>query len=172
LQNIETTVQPVGRRASPVVSTSHGRKRKTPTWEHAQNRTRTEGPSGARKTTMIVALARKLLIALWRPLSEVENSIHEREGDHGGGSLKREGPARLSDGRCFWLRYNMFAGGAQLWSPWHDLLGSFDHLCRNRSFVCGDSGMEHPAGSIRAELILSTALALIVAGFSTFLVLS
>jgi transposase len=27
---------------------------------------RTEGPSGARKTTMIVALARKLLIALWR----------------------------------------------------------------------------------------------------------
>jgi transposase len=29
-------------------------------------RSRTEGPSGARKTTMIVALARKLLIALWR----------------------------------------------------------------------------------------------------------
>ena len=29
-------------------------------------RTRTEGPNGARKTTMIVALARKLLIALWR----------------------------------------------------------------------------------------------------------
>jgi transposase len=29
-------------------------------------RTRTQGPSGARKTTMIVALARKLLIALWR----------------------------------------------------------------------------------------------------------
>jgi len=29
-------------------------------------RMRTEGPSGARKTTMIVALARKLLIALWR----------------------------------------------------------------------------------------------------------
>jgi transposase len=29
-------------------------------------RTRTEGPSGARKTTMIVALAPKLLIALWR----------------------------------------------------------------------------------------------------------
>ena len=29
-------------------------------------RTRTEGTSGARKTTMIVALARKLLIALWR----------------------------------------------------------------------------------------------------------
>jgi len=27
---------------------------------------RTEGPSGVRKTTMIVALARKLLIALWR----------------------------------------------------------------------------------------------------------
>jgi transposase len=29
-------------------------------------RARTEGPNGARKTTMIVALARKLLIALWR----------------------------------------------------------------------------------------------------------
>ena len=27
---------------------------------------RDRGPSGARKTTMIVALARKLLIALWR----------------------------------------------------------------------------------------------------------
>jgi transposase len=27
---------------------------------------RTEGPNGARKTTMIVALARKLLIELWR----------------------------------------------------------------------------------------------------------
>jgi hypothetical protein len=32
-------------------------------------RTRTEGPSGARKTTMIVVLARKLLIALWRPVT-------------------------------------------------------------------------------------------------------
>jgi hypothetical protein len=30
------------------------------------HRRRTEGPSGACKTTMIVALARKLLIALWR----------------------------------------------------------------------------------------------------------
>jgi len=29
-------------------------------------RARTEGSKGARKTTMIVALARKLLIALWR----------------------------------------------------------------------------------------------------------
>jgi transposase len=29
-------------------------------------RMRTKGPSGARKTIMIVALARKLLIALWR----------------------------------------------------------------------------------------------------------
>ena len=29
-------------------------------------RARTEGPKGARKTTMIVALARKLLIAFWR----------------------------------------------------------------------------------------------------------
>ena len=29
-------------------------------------RARTEGPQGARKTTMITALARKLLLALWR----------------------------------------------------------------------------------------------------------
>src|SRR5438128_9874622 len=29
-------------------------------------RARTEGPKGVRKTTMIVALARQLLIALWR----------------------------------------------------------------------------------------------------------
>ena len=29
-------------------------------------RARTEGAAGKRKTTMIVALARKLLIALWR----------------------------------------------------------------------------------------------------------
>ena len=29
-------------------------------------RTRTEGTAGARKKTMIVALARKLLIAFWR----------------------------------------------------------------------------------------------------------
>ena len=29
-------------------------------------RGRTSGPNGARRTTMIVALARKLLIALWR----------------------------------------------------------------------------------------------------------
>ena len=29
-------------------------------------RSRTDGAGGARKTTMIVALARKLLIALWR----------------------------------------------------------------------------------------------------------
>ena len=36
----------------------------------------------------------------------------------------------------------MFGGGAQLWSSQHDLLGSFDHLCRDRSFVCGDSGMD------------------------------
>jgi hypothetical protein len=33
-------------------------------------RTRTEGASGARKTKMIVALARKLLIALWRMVSK------------------------------------------------------------------------------------------------------
>src|SRR5262245_18934906 len=40
------------------------------------------------------------------------------------------------------VRYTILGGGAQLWSPWHDLLGSFDHLCRNRSFVCDDSGMD------------------------------
>ena len=35
-------------------------------------RSRTEGPSGARKTKMIVALARKLLIALWRMVTTGE----------------------------------------------------------------------------------------------------
>src|SRR5512136_2219232 len=35
-------------------------------------RLRTEGPCGARKTTMIVALARKLLIALWRMVTTGE----------------------------------------------------------------------------------------------------
>ena len=35
-------------------------------------RSRTEGPSGARKTTMIVALARKILIALWRMVTTGE----------------------------------------------------------------------------------------------------
>ena len=35
-------------------------------------RTRTEGASGARKTKMIVALARKLLIALWRMVTTGE----------------------------------------------------------------------------------------------------
>lgn len=35
-------------------------------------RVRTEGPSGARKTTMIVALARKILIALWRMVTTGE----------------------------------------------------------------------------------------------------
>lgn len=35
-------------------------------------RLRTEGPSGARKTTMIVALARKILIALWRMVTTGE----------------------------------------------------------------------------------------------------
>ena len=35
-------------------------------------RARTEGPMGARKTTMIVALARKLLIALWRMVTTGE----------------------------------------------------------------------------------------------------
>lgn len=35
-------------------------------------RGRTEGAKGARKTTMIVALARKLLIALWRMVTAGE----------------------------------------------------------------------------------------------------
>ena len=35
-------------------------------------RSRTEGANGARKTKMIVALARKLLIALWRMLTTGE----------------------------------------------------------------------------------------------------
>ncbi len=35
-------------------------------------RSRTEGPSGARKTKIIVALARKLLIALWRMVTTGE----------------------------------------------------------------------------------------------------
>jgi transposase len=35
-------------------------------------RARTEGVKGARKTTMIVALARKLLIALWRMVTTGE----------------------------------------------------------------------------------------------------
>jgi transposase len=35
-------------------------------------RTRTEGTGGARKTKMIVALARKLLIALWRMVTTGE----------------------------------------------------------------------------------------------------
>jgi len=40
----------------------------------------TEGPSGARKTTMIVALARKLLIALWRLVTtgEVPDGVELR----------------------------------------------------------------------------------------------
>ena len=41
-------------------------------------RSRTEGPSGARKTKMIVALARKLIIALWR-------MVHTGEVPHGVG---------------------------------------------------------------------------------------
>jgi transposase len=35
-------------------------------------RSRTEGAKGARKTKMIVALARKLLIALWRMVTTGE----------------------------------------------------------------------------------------------------
>ena len=43
-------------------------------------RTRTDGPSGARKTTMIVALARMLLIALWRLVTtgEVPDGVELR----------------------------------------------------------------------------------------------
>jgi transposase len=46
-------------------------------------RSRTEGPSGARKTKMIVALARKLLIALWRMVTsgEVPNGVVLRPAD-------------------------------------------------------------------------------------------
>jgi hypothetical protein len=50
------------------------------------------------------------------------------------------------------LPYNRFCGGAQLWSPQHDLLGSFDHLCRNRPFVCGDSGMDRASLDPKALL--------------------
>ena len=44
-------------------------------------RSRTEGPSGARKTKMIVALARKLLIALWRMVTtgEVPHGVVMRQ---------------------------------------------------------------------------------------------
>lgn len=43
-------------------------------------RTRTEGPNGARKTTMIVALARKLLIAMWRMVTtgEIPDGVRMR----------------------------------------------------------------------------------------------
>ena len=43
-------------------------------------RTRTEGPNGARKTTMIVALARKLLIAMWRLVTtgEIPDGVRMR----------------------------------------------------------------------------------------------
>jgi len=44
-------------------------------------KSRTEGPSGARKTKMIVAMARKLLIALWRMVStgEIPHGVVMRE---------------------------------------------------------------------------------------------
>jgi transposase len=43
-------------------------------------RARTEGPKGARKTTMIVALARKLLIAMWRLVTtgEIPDGVRMR----------------------------------------------------------------------------------------------
>jgi transposase len=44
-------------------------------------RARTEGPTGKRKTTMIVALARKLLIALWRMVTtgEIPEGVAQRQ---------------------------------------------------------------------------------------------
>jgi transposase len=44
-------------------------------------RARTEGSAGKRKTTMIVALARKLLIALWRMVTtgEVPEGVVQRQ---------------------------------------------------------------------------------------------
>jgi transposase len=44
-------------------------------------RERTSGPAGARRTTMIVALARKLLIALWRMVTtgEIPEGIVQRQ---------------------------------------------------------------------------------------------
>ena len=43
-------------------------------------RSRTEGPNGVRKTTMIVALARKLLIAMWRLVTtgEIPDGVRMR----------------------------------------------------------------------------------------------
>ena len=43
-------------------------------------RARTEGPKGTRKTTMIVALARKLLIAMWRLVTtgEIPDGVRMR----------------------------------------------------------------------------------------------
>ena len=45
-------------------------------------RSRTEGVNGARKTKMIVALARKLLIALWRLVNEgvIPDGVVVRQG--------------------------------------------------------------------------------------------
>lgn len=42
---------------------------------------RTEGPAGTRRTTMIVALARKLLIALWRMVTtgEIPAGVVQRQ---------------------------------------------------------------------------------------------
>ena len=47
------------------------------------HRRRTEGPSGALKTTMIVTLARKLLIALWRLVTtgEVPDGVAATAGE-------------------------------------------------------------------------------------------
>jgi hypothetical protein len=60
-------------------------------------RMRTEGPSGARKTTMIVALARKLLIALWRLVTTGEvpdgSSCGRRREQHSRTRKDKQGSA-------------------------------------------------------------------------------
>ena len=55
-------------------------------------RSRTEGPKGARKTTMIVALARKLLIALWRMVTsgEIPQGVVLRPGGLTGSTEERK----------------------------------------------------------------------------------
>ena len=60
-------------------------------------RTRTEGPSGARKTTTILALARKLLIALWRLVTPARcrtvSSCGRRREQHSGTRKDKQGSA-------------------------------------------------------------------------------
>src|SRR5258705_133975 len=56
------------------------RREPCPRTQAQWSRTGTEGPGGARKTTMVVALARKLLIALWRQVTtgEVPDGVELR----------------------------------------------------------------------------------------------